>query len=234
LQGAQIGAFTVLSPSLVKYFGLLMQSDKTPEAVDQAPATDSVASIFYELAKKAVNFLKGAWGYEVFSTEGTSAENEKSVVQYMRFNNKRILLTADAGREALTLAADYANSIGIPTPGLDFMQIPHHGSRRNVSTEVLDRWLGPRLATMPQPHEYKFFAYVSSAKEDEDHPRKAVIRAFMHRGAMFGQTEGSKLCYNDGAPPRGEVSRTFRIRPSMKPKRCGDSDRLTAELHLRL
>lgn len=51
-------------------------------------------------------------GEEVFSTGETSAENEMSVIQYANICGQRIMLTGDAGREALTEAADYAPFAG--------------------------------------------------------------------------------------------------------------------------
>src|SRR3546814_4468000 len=72
-----------------------------------------------------------------------------SVIQYACLEGSRILLTGDAGRDALNEAADFAPYIGLVLPGIERIQIPHHGSRRNVSTEVLDRWLGPRLGSNP-------------------------------------------------------------------------------------
>ena len=68
-----------------------------------------------------------------------------SVVQYATLCDEKILLAGDAGREGLSEAADSAPFIGLRLPGIDRFHVPHHGSRRNVSTEVLDRWLGPRL-----------------------------------------------------------------------------------------
>jgi hypothetical protein len=44
---------------------------------------------------------------------------------------------------------------------------------------------------------------VSAAKEDEDHPRKAVIRAMRHRGAMIATTEDGLFGVWNNAPPRG-------------------------------
>ena len=114
-----------------------------------------------------------------------------SVVQFAYLCNQRILLTADAGRGTLTEAADFAPTIGLLLPGIDRFQVPHHGSRRNVSTEVLDRWLGPRVATpLLQP---RFEAYNSSARADEDHPRKSVIRAIHHRGGRFYDTKRGSI-----------------------------------------
>ena len=64
-----------------------------------------------------------------------------SVIQYANLCSEKILLTADAGRDALTEAADYAPWAGLILPGINRFQVPHHGSRRNLSTEILNRWL---------------------------------------------------------------------------------------------
>ena len=93
-------------------------------------------------AAKVARYAKAAWGVEVFSTEPTSAENEMSVVQYASLCDEKILITGDVGREGLTEAADFAPLIGLQLPGIDRFDVPHHGSRRNVSTELLDRVAG--------------------------------------------------------------------------------------------
>ena len=206
-QGTYIGAFTVLAPSKTRYLDLVVESDKTPEPA----AEKSVASIFGDAARtlleKAAAFVKAAWGEEVFSTEGTSAENEMSVIQYAYLSGKRIVLNGDAGRGGLIEAANFAQSIGLVLPGVDKFQVPHHGSRRNVSTEILDTWLGPKLAS--KPDHGTFEAMCSSAKEDEDHPRKSVRRAFVHRGAKFYATEGQSIQFRGGdVPDRGWPSAT--------------------------
>ena len=104
-----------------------------------------------------------------------------SVVQYANLCGKRILLTGDAGRGALWEAASYAPSVGLALPGLDRFQVPHHGSRRNVSTAVLDHWLGERLESQPESGKELFTSMISASKEDKGHPRKAVVRALIHR-----------------------------------------------------
>ncbi|MCB1474838.1 MAG: MBL fold metallo-hydrolase [Rhodobiaceae bacterium] len=194
-QGAQIGAFTVLAPSPERYFDLIANSDRTPQS--KADAAQTLLGAFGSSAKamveKIVSLYKAAWGEEVFSTEDTSAENEMSVIQHATMCGDTVLLTGDGGRGALEEAADFAPNAGITLPGVKRFQIPHHGSRRNVSTEILDRWLGERLsAPLPQGQEL-FSTVVSSAKEDEDHPRNSVVRAMIHRGASVAQTEGSKF-----------------------------------------
>lgn len=202
-QGADIGVFKVLAPSRELYLDLIVESDKTPESIEESAATpaDRVAFTLRAILKKAVELLRAAWGEETFSTEGTSAENEMSVVQFARLNEQVIVLTGDSGLRGLSQAADYAPTAGLALPGVNRFQIPHHGSRRNVSTELLDRWLGSRLEAMPAAGSETFTAIVSSAKADNAHPRKAVVRAFMHRGAKVIQTESATIRMSGGAAP---------------------------------
>lgn len=115
---------------------------------------------------------------------------------------EKILLTADAGRSGLAEAASFAPYVGLTLPGIDRFQVPHHGSRRNVSTETLDQWLGQRLPAKPAEGQETFTAVISSAKADEDHPRKAVVRACIHRGAKVVTTEGASLRTGHNAPKR--------------------------------
>lgn len=202
-QGAAIGAFTVLAPSRARYLDLIVDSDRTPESVEEAAATDTDRRYWQlkELLKKAVNLVASVWNHELFSNEETSAENEMSVVQTAFLSGKRVVLTGDAGRGALSEAADYAPLAGLQLPGVHKIQIPHHGSRRNVSTALLDRWLGERLPAQVAAGQETFTAVVSSAKADEKHPRKAVVRAFMHRGARVIATESRTICSFGGEPP---------------------------------
>ncbi|MCI0736795.1 MAG: competence protein ComEC, partial [Beijerinckiaceae bacterium] len=203
-QGAAIGAFTVMAPTRARYLDLIVESEKTPESFkeEEERTAAGLGTLLGRAAAKAVALLKAAWGVEVFSAEETSAENEMSVVQYANLCGKHILLTADAGRGALAEAADYTPYVGLALPGIDRFQVPHHGSRRNVSSELLDRWLGEKLANVPGEGETRLSAIVSAAKDDEDHPRKAVVRACIHRGAKVVSTEGNGLRTGHNAPDR--------------------------------
>ena len=203
-QGARIGAFTVLTPTKSRYLDLVVASEKTPEAAatKSEDSDRSLSALFDAVTNSVKTFIRSLWGAETFSSEETSAENEMSVVQYACINNRKILLTGDTGREGLKEAAAYAPYIGLQLPGIDRFQVPHHGSRRNVSTETLDTWLGQRLTFPVQEGQERFAAIVSSAKADEDHPRRAVLRAMIHRGAKVVTTEGHSIRTSDGAPDR--------------------------------
>ena len=203
-QGAIIGHFTVMAPTKARYLDLVVESDKTPTPAAGATgsAAQNFAALIEQFARKAIAYVSAAWNVEHFPEEDTSAENNMCVVQYANLCGDRILLTADAGRAALAEAAAYAPFVGLPLPGINRIQIPHHGSRHNVSTAILDRLLGQRLALRPVSGQENIQAIVSAAKKDEDHPRKAVIRAFIHRGSIVVSTEDGDKRISRNAPGR--------------------------------
>jgi hypothetical protein len=198
-QGADIGAFTVMAPNVNRFAQLILDSDRTPESY-LSVAQDTLGEFVTGLLAKATKFVKGVWGHEVFSVNETSAENEMSVIQYAKLCDQRIVLTGDAGRGALADAIQFAPQVGVPFPGVDYFQVPHHGFRRNVSTETLDALLGPRV---PDGAMKKFTGVCSAAAKDDDHPRKSVKRAIIHRGGHFYSTKGRGLrAYGGVAPTR--------------------------------
>lgn len=199
-QRASIGNFIVMAPTKSRYLDLIVESEKTPEAAKQEQV--SLAEAAGRVFAKAIELIRATWGEESFPEDDTSAENNMSVIQYANLCGNKILLTGDAGRDALEEAADYAPYVGLALPGIDRIQVPHHGSRHNVSTEILDRWLGPRLQTKPNESSTTFTAIVSAAKADDDHPRKSVVRAFIHRGGKVITTEGGSKRTGHNAPKR--------------------------------
>jgi hypothetical protein len=203
-QGAAMGAFRVMAPTKSRYLDLIVTSDRTPDA-KEAPSL--AKSLFLSAVSKAARALaklvKAGWGEERFSDEDISAENKMSVIQYALLCDRRILLTADAGIDSFAEAAAYAPSIGLNLPGIHEFQSPHHGSRRNVSTEMLDQWLGAKLQNQFAEGEERFNSVISSAKADPDHPRKAVIRAIIHRGGHVVATENRDILLQKNAHREG-------------------------------
>ena len=197
-QGANIGEFIVLAPSFNRYIDLIVESDKTPEPERQA----AIEGRFFERVVVFIRSLAANWGEENLKgvSEGTSQENESSIVQFAELCGKKILLTGDAGVEALDEAYDYALRLRIQLPGIDRFDVPHHGSRRNLSSDVLDKWLGPKLSS--ESRLPLCTAIISANRNDSEHPKKAVIRALIHRGAKVFQTEGT-LYWFQNAPDRG-------------------------------
>lgn len=211
MQGKQIGPFVVLSPNLDAYVNLVAQFDRTPEpdrtliesrGYWMGKEPQGLAGIFQRLGEAARNWIAEAWDVELLRDGGvTSASNESSVVLYANLDGgQRILLTGDAGVRALTWAADYAQACGYPLGAFTLVQVPHHGSRRNVGPTILDRLLGPkRHLKTPE-----YTAIVSAPKDDEKHPRKIVLNAFMRRGAKVLATQGTSIVHYGGFPARSD------------------------------
>ena len=184
-QGDRIGAFTVLGPSGNRYLDLIVKSEKTPEPEREA----KIAGKVFEKIVTTLKQVTALWGEENLKgeIEGTSCENEMSVVQFAELSGEKILLTGDAGVETLEEAYQFAAQLGVALPGIDRFQVPHHGSRRNLSPGILDKWLGEKLDE--KTDDTTFTAIVSANKNDEDHPRKAIVRALIHRGAKVITTK---------------------------------------------
>ena len=195
-QGNYIGCFQVLSPTLEHYYEMILKSDKTPNVKGSENCFHGV----FSMLKEGVKYIKALWGQETFPETGTSEENEMSVIQFAELNNKTILLTGDAGRISLDKAYSYySKSIGVSLPYIDYFQVPHHGSRHNLNSALLDKWLGKKENTQTQPF---FTAVISASENDDNHPRKVVVRSLIHRGAKVLATKGSNLRLQVNAPYR--------------------------------
>lgn len=195
-QGIVIGQFIVLAPTKARYLELVLASDRTPESNEYSTISEG-------LLRMATHYLRALWGEESLKgqTEGTTRENEMSVVQYAQIAGHKILLTGDAGIEGLEEAYQYAIALGVPLPGIHRFQAPHHGARRNLSPNILDKWLGQKLPS--NTNQILFESVVSANKNDSDHPRKAVIRALKHRGANVVTTkEKGVYCWYQNKPIR--------------------------------
>ena len=103
------------------------------------------------------------------------------------------LFTGDAGVESLEYAYDCAIFYSLELSGLRKMQLPHHGSIKNVSRNVL---------TCFEAESY----VVSASTEEEQHPSKLLINYVVGKlgKPVLCATEDYQLCLRfDGAPSRG-------------------------------
>jgi len=201
-RGAVIGDFVVMSPEENWYVHeLIAEFNKSPaQKAESESFADQIFKSVSEAARQAVDWVKEEWHIESLREDvTTSAENESSVVLYGELNKRGILLTGDAGIRSLTATADYAESKGISLPdSLSFIQVPHHGSRNNVSTSVLDRIVGKQK--VQNDGRTTKTAYVSASKESTKHPRPAVINAFIRRDAKIFATQGNSKRHHHNMP----------------------------------
>lgn len=184
------GAVRVLGPTLDFYEKLLPQFRCTPTAAKR--------SMLAKAGGVASRILE-TFDFETLTDDGdTSAENNTSVITLFDFGDHRLLLTGDAGIDALEYAADELDVLAYAGE-LTLVQVPHHGSRHNIGPSVLDRIVGPRLGTDFQ----RCIAVASAApKGSPDHPARQVTNAFRRRGAPVFTTQGSTLHHGHRAPQR--------------------------------
>lgn len=125
----------------------------------------------------------------------TSPKNMSSMVILLSKKNgdPLFLFTGDAGVESLENAFDCATFYSVELCGLRRMQLPHHGSIKNVSRNVL---------TCFEAESY----VVSASIEEEQHPSKLLINYVVGKlgKPVLCATEDYQLCLRfDSAPSRG-------------------------------
>jgi hypothetical protein len=185
-QGTLIGPFVVLSPSRERYVRLIPELDKTPTSYAESTG-------WLKKATEAVKqWVDEKWDVETLSNnpEPTSASNETSTVLLGNIDGRSLLFTADAGPVSLTEAANYLHAHGLTAP-LNFVQVPHHGSRRNVTPTVLNRWLGNPVAQGVK----RGTAFCSVEKNKPEYPRGQVKNAFQRRGYPVHATRETQKCH---------------------------------------
>jgi beta-lactamase superfamily II metal-dependent hydrolase len=188
------GALTILGPSDDYYAQLVIEQRGQTIAKALAGAlrgaVRSLADrLLQDLPEEEVPFDDGP---------GCGPRNNSSVIALLRLDGKRVLLTGDAGVPAVEAALDYAQANAIDATRASIVQIPHHGSRRNASSVLLDRMLGP----IGQAETGESFVSVIS-DTDRKHPSGRVVNAYARRGyPYFWTADGPKLWASADAPPR--------------------------------
>jgi beta-lactamase superfamily II metal-dependent hydrolase len=194
----QDGVLRIVGPTQTFY-------EETLASISPQSATMSLATLLREGLAKAKDFIiPETLHHETLRDEGTtSAQNNTSVITLLTFDDGwTTLLTADAGMPALENALDGLEASGWKAGTLSAIQVPHHGSRRNVGPSVLDRLLDPAITDKQHG-----VAYLSApAKNPEGkHPSRKVTNAFRRRGYFVYGTQGTAMNHSRNAPSRGTV-----------------------------
>jgi len=192
-QGATIGAFTVLAPTRDRYVNSIPDFEKAPDRYTTEDAGSQSFGLLRSLVEAAKKWLEEKWDLETLAENTkTSASNESCVVQYGRLGDRGALLTADVGPIGLMEAGKFGAQLGLDLP--KFVQVPHHGSRHNVTPSVLDIWLGPKK---PQGTVVGT-AFCSVGSNKTDYPRGQVTNAFMRRGFKIYSTRTKWISHSSG------------------------------------
>ena len=180
------GALRVLGPSKDLYEKFLLLSDKTPKSI-----IDENYNVPY--IKKDVDEENYIQGHEIdwFDEEETSAVNQTSLIISLDLGSIKFLFTGDAGKEALNEALDYYEGLDIDNDASDFdvVQLPHHGSRKNINPELLAR-LDAREYIISCPPD----------GEKEGHPSRRLINKILEikNNTRIYLTRKSSFVFHNG------------------------------------
>jgi beta-lactamase superfamily II metal-dependent hydrolase len=185
------GALTILGPDAAYYESLV------EEQVEGVSMAEAAGKAMVAAARSIWDRAAGILGDEVpFPEKEVTPRNNSSMITLLALDEKRLLFAGDAGVPALERAWDFAESKGLASD-LSFVQVPHHGSRRNASSAWLDRLLGPT----GQP-ENERSAFVSVAPQcDHEHPSGRVVNAYKRRGCALHATAGTGKWHHNGNVP---------------------------------
>ena len=194
------GVFQILGPSEA-YYKELLEEILAPSGV-----RDAAKSLMAGIVEKARELLvKETLHHETLRDDGvTSPQNNTSVISMLAVDGKKSLFTGDAGIPALERAASRLETGSFQPGDLRFVQVPHHGSRRNVGPTVLDRLLGAKGQSARHST-----AFLSAPKKNPEnkHPAKKTVNAFARRGYGVHVTQGqAKWHFSATAPARSDYS----------------------------
>ena len=123
------GVLYVLSPTSSHYQQHLLLSDKTPQSTLEQYNKPYVRKEYSEEEYDGTSFI------EWYDEEVTSEINETSVVLYLNLDNTKFLFTGDAGKQSLEAALDITDN----QLDVTHLQLPHHGSRKNIDPDLICR-----------------------------------------------------------------------------------------------
>ena len=146
-------------------------------------------SLVRSLAAATKWFVESWYGEALVepAEDAVSPVNNSSTVLYLNLEDC-ILLTADAGVPALRQAFEFLTRAQLSTD-FRWFQLPHHGSKRNIGPNILNRLLGSPFCA-----ESNKWGIASAARDGgPKHPSQRVINAVLRRGAKAQSTSGKGI-----------------------------------------
>jgi len=162
--GMNVEFLTIVGPSKEYYEQLLSEFTNAEffKKIDEQNFHHKIWSLLHDNAVATLDT-------ELPSNPETSPENNSSVIFALLFGTEKFLFTSDAGVPALQRASQQYQ-----LDHLYWMQIPHHGSRRNINPALI-KLFSPSIAWV-------------SADGTKKHPRRAVVNAFKQAGTQVYST----------------------------------------------
>lgn len=182
------GVVHILGPSQEYYQAMLAAFRSTPEPINSLGIFAPVQKVAQAVAEQIQDFLHIDLLDDDEDT--TSAENNTSTIMLFNIDGHKLLFTGDAGKTALLNAISYIETLGTPLTDLNFLDVPHHGSKRNINSKIMKKIKAQT-------------AFVSASKDSPKHPAKKVTNALQKHGAKVFVTKGVSLLHHYNAPDRG-------------------------------
>lgn len=173
--------FHILGPTAEHYRNYLLSSDKTPT---------SDYNENKEPYKPRTLIWRKFLGYIIswFDREKTSDINETSIVSFLQLPDANFLFTGDSGKVGISNAVKYLyEDSPIMNYKVTHLQLPHHGSRKNISPEII-RNIGCSNYFISCPNE----------GESEGHPSARLVNKLLeiYPKARIHRTAGSNFIYH--------------------------------------
>ncbi len=200
---AEIGPIAIVSPTREFYNAQLglIHEDAIAKALDDRYKKRDLRNLMETVFGRAAETEEeeGELG-----GEPTSPENEISTVLVLPWTNttgitQKFLLTSDSGTAALSELKARSQNASDLLRNLEWMQIPHHGSRRNLNSDLIN-YFNPKTAFV-------------SAEGSKKHPSTKLVNAIKQNGRTVysthyppQKTEGTWLRQTVGTVP--ELSTT--------------------------
>ena len=196
----------ILAPSPSLYKTQISLCDKTPDSVVESRMSET------KMFGKILNEEPYNIGHSIkwYYNEQTTAINETSLVIMFEYLDVKILFTGDAGIECLQEAIDYAEANGIDLSKLDIIKMPHHGSRKNITPDI--------MCKLGHDGTECYFSCVSG--DEGHHPSKRLVNLLNQMGFGVFCTRGNILRRHHNAPVRDgyKPAKTLGYFPTMETK----------------
>lgn len=175
----------ILAPNSKWYLKKILESDKTPACgvSESSEITFNIEDVF-EDCKIGENV---EWKYD---DPHTTAINETCIVSLFEYGGNKMLFTGDIGREGLRLAVEEAKKLKISLTDLNIFVSPHHGSRKNMTPELMDEI------------KADFTIFSSPPYGDPHHPSRRLINKYIEKGHTLFSTKKGEIHWGVECPKR--------------------------------
>lgn len=174
------GVIYILGPSEEFYRNIVGEFEK---------ASMVSAATLLQKIKKSISEVRHRDALEEPSDSAVNARNNSSVITLVQLGDDHFLFVGDAGVPGLWHAVQNAESKGYDiSANVNFLQVPHHGSKRNLGPAILNHIVGE---IQLEGGKVSKTAFISAPPEGAPkHPSQRVINALDRRGATITATQG--------------------------------------------